>query len=243
MGLTHKEKKITTSDGEKLNAWYFEAQNPRGLILFFHGNAENISTHFSSLGWVVEQGYSFLIFDYRGYWKSTGKTTQEGTILDGKAVLNWGNQESKALKVPLIVFGQSLGGAVALRSVAEVSSSFRPELVIVESTFASYKSAAVSVLSRSWITWPLQWLPYLVIGDTWAPKGHLKKISPTPLVIMHGNKDNIVNHKLGQYIYKMADAPKEFWHVESGGHINSFWLQNGKWRHKFLEKLNSVTKK
>ncbi len=241
MGLTYDETKITTSDGEKLNAWYFKAEKPKGLIIFFHGNAQNISTHFASLGWIVREGYSFMIFDYRGYWKSTGETTPKGTVLDGKAALKWGQKESTSLGVPLIVFGQSLGGAISLRSVAEVSPEITPQLLVVESTFKSYKSAANSVLSNaSWITWPFQWLAYLVIGDKWAPKNHLQKISPTPLVVIHGTNDKVIEYDLGQELYNSAPNPKELWTVENGGHINSFWLAKGKWRKKFLEKLNNL---
>lgn len=241
MGLEYRDVFIKTQDGETLHSWYFEAKRPKGLILFFHGNGENLSTHFNSLTWILKHGYSFLIFDYRGYWRSTGTPSPEGTVLDGKAVLNWGAKESQRLNsVPLIVFGQSLGGAVALRATVEAMDEVQPRLVIVESTFHSYQSVGASVLRRHWLTWPIQWLPYLVLSDSWAPEDHIHKLSPIPLVVMHGTKDKIVSFKLGQEVWRRAKDPKEFWQVEGGTHISSFWREEGKWQKKFLKKLQEL---
>lgn len=241
IGHSPSEVVIKTEDNEQIYAWYFKAKKPKGLILHFHGNAENLSSHFASLEWVVEQGYSFLIFDYRGYWKSTGVTSPFGTIKDGRAVLKWGAQESDQLKVPLVVFGQSLGGAVALRSVIESKKDVQPDLVIVESTFSSYKKAASSVIGNTWL-WPFKWLSYLVMDDEWAPKGHLDQLSPIPLVVMHGTKDQVIDYELGESVFEQSRSPKEFWSVKDGLHINSFWMHKHKWKKKFLIKLKSIQK-
>ena len=209
------------SEGEKLTGWYFHAsEKPRGKILFFHGNAENMTAHFASLYWILQHNYDYFIFDYPGYGKSEGKPTQKSTTDSGQKALQWLMQRNP--EVPLVIFGQSLGGNIALYTAAENKNIAQPCLVTVESTFQSYRKVAQRVLAKQWITWPVQWMPYLVVSDSYSAEDKIQKISPTPLLVIHGNADPIVSLENGRDIFAAAAEPKEFSLVEGGGHIQAF---------------------
>lgn len=221
---TPKEILVNSEDGQKLSAWHFQQKNsmssPKPTILFFHGNAQNLSSHFMSLYWVLEEGYDFLIFDYPGYGKSEGEPTPKTTVDSG--LVFWNYLKEKNPKKPIAIFGQSLGGAVAMKVAIHLKKDPLLCLVAVDSTFSSYQAVGRKVLSRSWITWPFQWLSYLVLSDSQAPDGEIRDISPIPLIVTHGRKDRVVEFELGEDVYQQAEQPKYFWPVPSGAHIESF---------------------
>ncbi|NDG85553.1 MAG: hypothetical protein EBX52_11045 [Proteobacteria bacterium] len=232
--------------GGRIHLRYFKHSSPgpaKALLLHFHGNAENLTSHQATLQFVLEQGYDFAIFDYRGFGESVfadpeHRPDPRSTVEDGMLFLDWGRSRAEALNIPWVVFGQSLGGAVALRSVIEVRSRFHPDLVVVDSTFASYHRAGASVLARSVIFWPFQWVAHLVLSDEWAPGSRIGEISPVPLWVLHGNRDETVDESLGREVYHLAKEPKEFWHIEGGRHTDAFWAHEGQWRRKFILELN-----
>lgn len=228
------------ADGIKIKAWYFHPQaNPPAVIVLFHGNAENRSSHFTGLYWLVKEGYDLFVFDYPGYADSTGRPSPASTLAAGKAALRY--VHSRWPRTPLIVYGQSLGGAVALRSVLELKGEIAPALVVADSTFLSYKSAARSVASHMWLTWPLQPLTYLLFSDKYAPGDLVKGMSPTPLLVIHSRQDEVIPFQLGEEVYEKAAEPKEFWPMETGPHISTFRLPQGEeFRHRFLGKLNEI---
>lgn len=216
---------LTASDGTKLHAWMFRSpQRPaKATVLLFHGNAQNLSTHFFSLYWSIDQGFDYLIFDYRGYGESEGKPSPEGSVQDGKAALDW-LIAHKDESSPLIIFGQSLGGAVALRVACEEKTKF--DKIIVDSTFPSYRSIARKVMTRSWLTWPFQWLGWLVMNDSYAPADCIQNISPKPVLVVHGTADNVVEYEMGEKVFELAREPKEFWKIEDGLHTDFLFRDN-----------------
>lgn len=236
-----QEIKVNSGNDQKLVAWLFRGMSAgkdpvRPTILFFHGNAQNLSAHFLSLYWILEEGYDFLIFDYPGYGGSEGEPTQTNTVDSGHLFFQWLKQNKPG---PIVIFGQSLGGAVALQVAQQLTNDKAMCLVTVDSTFASYKQAARSTLAGTWFTWPLQWLGWLLISDTEAPQKNIKKISPTPVVVIHGKKDKVISYELGEEVYKMAGEPKYFWPIETGRHIESFQnkAQGKQLRKDFIEKI------
>ena len=228
-----------SEDGTKLHGWYFNStisDTSDCTILFFHGNAQNLSTHFFNLFTAPSQGYEYLIFDYHGYGESEGKPSPEATVQDGRAALRW--LAKKKPGKPIIVFGQSLGGAVALRTVLDMKNEIPVKLVIVDSTFPSYRSAGRSVLSHSWITWLFQPLGWLLLSDKEAPEDDLGKLAPTPLVVIHGTKDQMINFALGKRLFDEASEPKEFWEIPDGRHTDFMFVDNGKYAIRFYETLD-----
>lgn len=247
LSYTPQEITVNTEAGEKLVGWYFvgkqlakqKTEGKRPTILFFHGNGQNISSHFYALYWLLDEGYDYLIFDYPGYGGSEGEPTPKSTVESGRLFYQWLKAHKRAVG-PLVIFGQSLGGAVAMRTAADLPQDEDLCLVIVDSTFASYQGVAKSVLSRHWSTWPIQWLPYLVLSDTYAPKSYIEQISPIPLVVAHGKNDKVIEYKHGEEVFRLAREPKEFWPLEDGEHIDLFHhaKEGQPTRARFLRSLN-----
>jgi len=137
-GLDFESVNIPTEDGETLHAWWVPAQDARGTILFFHGNAGNISHRIDYLRMFRKLGYATLIFDYRGYGNSTGSPSEAGTDRDAAAAWRWLTQ-TRGLRPEDIVFvGESLGGAVA----SGLAVRHPPRALVLLSTFTSVPDLA-----------------------------------------------------------------------------------------------------
>jgi len=229
-------------DGITLHGWHFinslNPKKPKAVIVFFHGNAQNISSHYLTLLWVLKHGYDFFIFDYQGYGQSAGEPTPKGTIKDGKAALIWTRDHFPG--TPMVVFAQSLGGAIGLRSVGEIGSQLPIKLMVADSTFYSYKVVARRVLAKHWLTWILQPFTYLVLSDTYAPEDYIEKIAPIPILVIHGDKDQVVPFEMGEKVFALAKEPKEFWAVPGGLHTDVFWKDDDTNKKRFLQKLKSL---
>ncbi len=239
----HEDIFFTAEDGTKLHGKYFHNtlnKKPKAVLVFFHGNAENLTTHFMTLYWILDFQYDYFIFDYRGYGQSEGSPNPKGTFYDGKAAVR--KMYDLHRSAAIVLFGQSIGGAVALSVAANLKNEIPYKMVVVDSTFHSYQAEARSVLSKSLITWLFQPLAWVVISDRYAPEDHIQEISPKPLLIMHGTDDHVVSEWLGKKVFDLAKEPKEFWEIKDGQHIDSFWRENGKYRKKFIEKLENTLK-
>lgn len=246
VGVTPENVWIDVGDGVRLHGWYFKhktnAQAPKARLIFFHGNGQNLTSHYVALSWLLDKGYDYLIFDYRGYGLSGGKPNPQNTVEDGLKYLHW--LAERKPRRPLIVFGQSLGGAVAMRTVIEAGPEFPIEFVAVESTFASYRSMGKQALSSHWVTWPFSWLSYLVLSDRWAPAGRIEELAPRPMLVTHGDQDPIVPLSQGERLFaSLKNADKEFCRVEGGAHTDAFFRKDRTCRNRFYDKLEAVVKK
>jgi uncharacterized protein len=235
-----EEVQFPLANNDQMHAWYFPGLNkkPKAIIVFCHGNGQNRSAHIVGLYWLVREGYDLLAFDYPGYADSDGNPTPENTVESAKAAIRWAH--TKEPNLPLIVYGQSLGGAVAMKAVFELKDEIKPALVVADSTFLSYEAAARSLLANHWITWLIQPLPYLVLSDKYAPGADIAKIN-SPLLVIHSMGDSVISYKLGEEVFNTAVEPKDFWTLEKVGHIRTFILPEGaEARTKFLAKLVSM---
>lgn len=235
LGLKPEEVFFTSKAGPKLFAWYFRnrvSPKPKGVVVQFHGNGENLSSHYLSLAWVLDHGYDLLAFDYQGYGRSEGSPSPEGTVKDGEAALELARSRSSA---PLLVYGQSLGGAIALRTVIESKGRIPVKAVVVEGSFASYQGMARDVMSRAVVTWPFQWMAWIVMSDAHAPDPVLSELSPVPLLVMHGTLDATVPVKFGKELFERAPEPKRFVEVPEGKHLDLHFLENGRWHQPVLQ--------
>lgn len=220
-GFQYEERFVDTKDGERLVLWDFEPKGQeRGTILHFHGNAQNISTHFLFVVWMTKHGYRVITFDYRGYGGSSGKPSREGLIKDGAAILANVCQQSKS---PLFVLGQSLGGAVVVPVLALADQDQMCACALVlESTFASYRSLARDKLASFFLTWPLQYPLSFLISDARSPQAYAEHLE-LPLVMIHGENDPIIPLVHGKSLYEaFSHQDREFWLVEAGGHTQAF---------------------
>lgn len=220
---------IKGEGGVNLEAWHIPADtgSPRlkkTILLQFHGNGENMTSHFSSLVWMVDYGYDLFAFDYRGYGISQGEPDRELIYKDSIKVLEYVNELAKKRGYSIIVYGQSLGGAVSLRAVPDMKDKSRLKLVVADSTFASYNRVARDHLTG--LLYPLKLLSYLILTDDLSPDGHIKRISPVPLLVIHSRHDPTVYFHNGLEVYRNAAEPKYFMEVRGFFHTN--WMLFGK---------------
>jgi fermentation-respiration switch protein FrsA (DUF1100 family) len=223
----------------QIHAWHFKNENSqsKGTFVFFHGNAENLTSHYLSLTWLLDYHYDFIIFDYPGYGQSSGEPSPQSTVDSGKLVLNWihNNIDQR----PLIIYGNSLGGIVSLRAVEDLKDQIPIKIFIVDSSFDSYKKIGRRALSRTWITWLFQPLAYLLLNDHFAPSD-LSKLAPIPLLFIHGQKDTVVEPIFSEEMYSKAAQPKELWLIPKGTHGSTFYINNGEYRNRLIDFIEKI---
>jgi pimeloyl-ACP methyl ester carboxylesterase len=239
--IVRQDVRFESGDGVGLHGWLLSPRDrvSRGAILFLHGNAENISTNVGSVLWLVEAGYTVFAFDYRGYGKSDGKEPDiPGVHRDARAAL------LKTLSLPgvsaerLVVFGQSLGAAIAVYTVATAPADSRPRALILDSPFAGYRRIVRDKLSSLIVTWPLAWPVSRFFDDEYSPERWIGKVAPVPVIVIHGTADRVVPYAHGKMLYDLASDPKGIWTVEGGAHATA--LRNPEVRGQFLAFLESV---
>lgn len=215
------ETETKTPDGLTLKVWIRKPeQKVRAVLLHFHGNAENLSTHYYFVSWLGQHGIELILFDYRGYGESEGEPSQEGLVIDGRTALRFASQRAEAAGLPLFVLGQSLGGAVSIPALAEEKTKVRA--LIVDSTFPSYRRVARKKVAEFWLLWPFQWPLSFLIGDSWNPEDFVDRIH-CPVVVIHGEHDPIVPFENGKKLFDLfPTTEKQFWPVPQSGHLSSF---------------------
>lgn len=239
-----EEVSFKSLDGTQLTGWFFKssAETKKGVVIQFHGNAENLTSHFYSLFWMVEQGYDLFSFDYRGYGISEGSPSQEGLNEDALAAIRYIlNREPPQNGPDIILYGQSLGGAVLMRAYDDVTPAERKRVkaLVIESSFDNYHSIASDVLSRSFITWLFQPLGYVLVSNAYGPDDSIPRISPTPLLVMHGDHDSVIPLKFGQKIFDLAKEPKQFLVIPGANHLQCMAIEKGKYRPELLKFLDA----
>ena len=210
ISLKYDEINFKTKDGLNISGWYIPAENEKGVLLFCHGNAGNISHRLESINIFNSLNLSVLIFDYRGYGKSEGKPSEHGTYLDAEAAWDYlVNVKGKSPK-EIIIFGRSLGGAVA----AEIAVRKNPAALIIESCFTS-----VPELGKTFYPW----LPVKLISK--FKYSTIDKIGSIncPKLIIHSPEDEIISFSHGKSLYENALQPKEFLKIK-GGHNEGFLI-------------------
>ena len=240
-GLTPEEHWFENSNKQKLHSWYFRSRSSeptKAVFAFFHGNAQNLSSHYRVLTWILDHPYDFYIFDYQGYGLSEGSPTIQGTILDGHAFLREAYRLANGL--PLVVLGQSLGGAIAMRTLIDLKNEIRPQLMIADSTFASYQEVVKAVLLSKGLGWMIGGLGPMIAPDTYAPSEKIAELTPTPVLVIHGTDDRAVPFSMGERVYSLAKNPKDFWIIPNGRHIDAFIRHNGLYQSKLLEMLKEM---
>lgn len=216
--LAYEDVTFTTPDGERLHGWWLPAEGkPRGIVVHFHGNAANVTGHLALVDWLPRAGYDVLMFDYRGYGKSTGRVTRAGTIIDGHAALDYAFARPEARTLPVFVYGQSIGGAIALY-VAQDYPQIRA--IVAESTFGNYRKIAAlhaRKLVRANVLCDL--VVWLGISSGYDPLDVLAKRPPSPLFVITAANDQICPAELGEEVYRVARGPKEYWCVPDAEHL------------------------
>ncbi len=210
VGLPYESIDLLTNDHIHLDGWFIPAPEQRGVILFCHGNAGNISHRLDSLLLFHRLGFSTLIFDYRGYGNSHGHPSEAGTYLDVEAAWHYLTTERSIASSRIALFGRSLGAAVA----AHQASVSTPGALIVESSFTSVPDMAAELYPFL----PARWLSQL----DYNVQKQLQRVT-CPVLVVHSRDDEIIPFKHGRALYETANKPKQFLELR-GGHNDGFLL-------------------
>jgi hypothetical protein len=207
LGLEAEEVHLAPEKGVQLHAWFFSRPDPLASLLFCHGNAGNVSHRLENVFHLLQTGFQVLLFDYRGYGHSTGQPSEKGLYRD--AVSAWTHLVERAdtESAPRIIFGRSLGGAVAI----ELATRVQADGLIVESTFTSIRTLARLVLPL-----PMPELP--VKYDSLSKIGQLDM----PLLAIHGTRDELIPFADGQALFEAAPEPKAWYPIPGAGHNDTY---------------------
>ncbi|MBI3300170.1 MAG: alpha/beta hydrolase [Elusimicrobia bacterium] len=240
VGARWEEARFNSADGTALTGLWFPAAAARGTAVQFHGNAENMTSHFLSVWWLSLEGWNVLAFDYRGYGASGGKKSLGGAVADGAAALAYARARSPGL--PLAVIGQSFGGAVALASL-ERDGGEGLSALILESTFSSFVGIARDKLKLWWLTRYIRGpLAYGLISDRYRPSRLAARRKPVPLVVLHSPGDPVVPYEQGRFLYNAAAGPKEWWEVSGKTHAGAFSVHGAEFRPRLLRFLEAAVR-
>jgi len=240
LGLAFEEVRLRAEDGVALNAWYLPARGaPAATVLYLHGNAENISTHFANVAWMPAAGFNVLALDYRGYGASEGSPSLAGAQLDIDAAMHALLERPGVDRRRIVLFGQSLGGALAIHYAAHGAYRSSLRALVTDSAFSDYRAITREKLAGFFLTWPFQWLPWLTVDNDYSPAASVAALSPLPLLLIHGERDVVVPASHSRRLYALAREPKELWLVPEAGHIQA--LRSAELRARLADYLRRVT--
>ena len=224
-GLQYRDVSLTTADGVKLHAWWLPAKEGvavKGTVLHLHGNGGNLAAHLGGSWWLPKQGYQVLLLDYRGYGLSEGEPGLPQVYQDIDAAFTWLDQAPQVQGTPLIVLGQSLGGAMALHYLAEhPQRQAQLKALVLDGVPASYREVGQFALSTAWLTWPFQVPLSWLVPDADSAIRAMPQVNAVPKLIYHSIDDPIVPLSNGIRLYQAAPPPKVL-QLTRGGHVQTF---------------------
>jgi hypothetical protein len=235
-GLRYEQVSFLSDDGTRLSGWFIPAVgDAMGTVVHFHGNAQNMTAHFSYVAWLPREGFNLFVFDYRGYGASGGSPDREGVYRDCVAALECVRRRADVDPDRIVLLGQSLGGANAI-AVAGSGDAGKIRAVAVDSAFFSYRLIVRDQMRHiplvSLLRWPLS---FVIVGNGRSPGPAVANISPTPLLIFHGDEDQVVPIRHGIMLFDAAKEPKEFVRVPGGRHTDAFVRPEPQYRRKLME--------
>lgn len=212
IGLDFEEVDLKSSDGVNIHGWFVPADSGRATLLFCHGNGGNISNRLESIQQFHQLGLSVFIFDYHGYGRSGGKPGEKETYLDAEAAWEYLTAARNIDPGSIIIFGRSLGGAVATWLAVQYQSG----AIIIESSFSSLPDIA----ARHYPFLPVKWLARFRYNSA----ENMAKIH-APVLIIHSPDDDLIPYDHGRKLFDLAGEPKEFLEI-SGGHNDGFLVSD-----------------
>lgn len=224
LGLAYEDVALRASDGVSLHGWLVRSGKPRAVLLYFHGNAGNISHRLDRIALFNRLDLDVLIVDYRGYGRSAGSPDEPGLYLDADAAYDYIRSRPELSRLPVIIFGESLGGAVA----AELASRREFSALVLDSTFTSMSE----MISRT-----APWAPSSWTGFRMDSEGHLRQVK-SPVMVIHSPDDETIPYAMGRRLYEAVRGPKTFMDLK-GGHNDGYFLC----REKYVVGFDSFLKK
>ena len=206
--LNHKIEKVYIPSDQKLVAWHFKKNPKYKTLLFFHGNAGKIDNRIYKLNELSKLNLNYLIFAYRGFSGNDGKPSEKGLYKDARAVKYWLNLNN-IKDSEIILYGESLGTAIAV----DLAKEFNFSGIILESPFTSM----VELAKKYYPYLPVK----LVLKDKYETIRKLDQIN-SPILILHGAKDNIVPFEMGLKIYEVVNSPKYKYFNDNDDHMMDY---------------------
>jgi len=223
LGLDFEDVVFQSEDGLKLNGWYVPAENSKLTVLFCHGNGGNMMHRLDSINILYNLGLNCFIFDYRGYGKSDGKPSEEGTYLDARAAYEWLTDVKKVSPNNIIIFGRSLGGTIAAQLVSKVEA----KSLIVESAFTSY----TDIGKKFYPYMPVRWFARFSYNTI----DYIKAVH-CPVMIIHSRNDEVVPFEFGLELYETSNEPNKFVEI-FGSHNDGFLVSSETYKKAWLNWL------
>jgi uncharacterized protein len=205
VGLVARDLAIETDDGQHLHGWFVAAQGPsRGHVLLCHGNAGNVGDRVEHARLLSGAAFNVLLFDYRGYGDSSGRPSEEGTHRDARAARKALVRQGEVDESRVLYLGESLGAAVALALALEAP----PQGLVLQSAFTSVRAMARA---------HYPFIPAALVPDAYPSLARVERLE-SPLLVLHGERDEVVPASQGRALFEAAPEPKTL-HVFPGlGH-------------------------
>ncbi len=221
---------FTAKDGTRLHGWFIPssagpAEQAIATVVHVHGNAGNMSGHWSFVSWLPERNVNVFMFDYRGFGKSEGKPSPQGLLDDTQSAMNYVRHRPDVNPERLVLLGQSLGGNNVLAAVGSCMSCANQRhgdragvrAIILDSTFLSYSAIANHMLPGS---------GYL-LDDSYSADRNIASVAPIPLLILHGTADGVIPWQQSETLFALAREPKQKIIIPDGEHIDAFTERHG----------------
>jgi fermentation-respiration switch protein FrsA (DUF1100 family) len=213
-GLAFDDVRFASRDGTVLAGWFIPAiGESKGTVVHMHGNAQNMSAHWEYAGWLPSRGFNVFAFDYRGYGNSQGTTDPQGIFEDAVAALDY--VRSRGGTGPLFVFGQSLGGMLAIAAAGASPTDIRA--VVAEAPAHSYSAWADDQMPE------LQ----LALDDTYCAGNYVARLAPIPLLLLHSPQDRVVPYSHSEQLFAAAGEPKRLVTLPGGEHNDAMTPVHG----------------
>ncbi len=231
-GFNYENLRFRSADGTQLHGWFIPARGrePRATVVFSHGNAGSLGHHLGFVMWLAEAGYHVMMFDYRGFGKSGGDLDRRGMIDDVKAAFAHVARRPDVDAGKLVSYGHSLGGAKSVTAIGE-SPVRGLRAVVIDGAFASYRTMARLIGGQ---------LGESLVTDEWSPRDYVEKISPVPLLVVHGERDIVVPVAQGRELFRSAGQPKTIFEVKAAGHGDALSRDGGAYRKLMLSWLEET---
>jgi uncharacterized protein len=238
LGVRADDVEIRTPDGLALHGWFLPAQGEaKGTVLHLHGNAANVSNHLPLVSWLPARGYNVLMLDYRGFGRSEGRPTLDGIVTDAVAALAFLRTRPDVDPTRLVVYGQSIGGATALRMLARDADGVR--LAIIDSAFPSYRGIARDAPAGG----PLGPVAALAVGVLPGPeRDPITALAGmnVPIIFVHGKRDSVIPHGNSDVLHAAAPTSR-LWKIPEVDHIAAFVFP-GPWREKLVAAMDAAVR-
>jgi len=232
-GIEFDDVTFRTEDGLNLNGWYVPGKKASPYdnlhtLLWFHGNAGNINRRLDNIKMLHDRvPVNVFIIDYRQYGKSEGKISEQGTYFDAKAALSYLHSRKDINNEKIIFFGRSLGSAVAVDLAVKEECC----ALILETPFTSIKEMGKKL-------YPFLSISLHFLRTKYDSLSKIKQIK-VPILIMHGDKDELVPIEQGKMLYEKANEPKEFYTIPGAMH-NDTHIVGGE---KYFDVIRDFVKK